>query len=176
MGLQISSGRIVMTDAAGNVRFDTNEKNFLPLNYISGVLSFPTYACTNFGSGSETLIDQDNVYVVGSISANANTVRGAAKFSASFGGFNAAYTYNMSGSIVYAWGGGTFYSGPVTYCGHAVNTNSRVVTFFCDGGQLKVRDRVVGSADDPSCVGAGSNTLTMVGFDVEFAAFCGTFI
>ena len=176
MGLDISSSRIRMTDGSGNVRFDTNEKNFIPTDFVSDTISFPTYTCQNFGGGAETLINQNNVYTLATISSAANTVRGAGKFSTSSGNFDASYTYNISGSIVYAWGGGTFYSGPSVFCGHVVNTHSRVITFFCEAGSLKVRDCVVGSADDPSCTGVGSVTLTMAGFDVDFQVFCGTFI
>lgn len=184
MGLNVSAGRILMTDASGNVRFDTNEKLFVPTDYLTGSRAMSSYSAATFWDGSNisshrdlSTVDQDTTYTLASCNAAANTVRGAFKVSVSYAGHGTSKWYQASGSYVHMWQGGA-YGTPTLACGNIVIVAASVYTFFCESGSLKIREQIKLANEPGYCISGGgnTNTLTMVGPTIDYKLFCGTFV
>lgn len=183
MGLDISAGRIVMTDGSGNTRFDTNEGLFIPIEFQSGSYLPPTYSAQTFWDGSDPSSHSDvfggtadNTYDLATISSDADTVRGAFNVTTSYGGFSSSRWYNASGSYVHMWQGGA-YGSPVLVCGSWDLCAAAVYTFFCDSGKLKLREQIHIYNEPGYCIGgANTNTLFMNGPTFTYKLFCGTFV
>jgi hypothetical protein len=184
MGLSITPGRILMTDAAGNVRFDTNEKLFVPINYVTGSYTLPSYSARTFwdGANQSSHVDQtggpvDNTYTLTAVNGFCNTVRGAFKVSASYGGFSTSSWYNAGGSYVHMWQGGA-YGTTVLACGNINVCATAVYTLFCESGSLKLREQVHLFNEPGYCIPGGGNlnTLSMVGPTLDYKLVCGTFV
>lgn len=174
MALSISAGRMVMTDGSGNVRFDTDERLFRPTDHVVSSGTLPSYTATNNGA-SETVVNTETIYSLQAINSLADTVRGTLKFSASAHGFSTDLVYNASGSIVVNWVAGGFFFGGTWYCGHRAVAAARILTFYCESGYLKLSDRIMVAAENPTCFGTTTSTLTVVGATINWSLFCGTF-
>lgn len=184
MSLFIESGRIRMTDASGNTRFDTAEKLFIPTDLVTGSIALSNRSATTTWNGADRSSHNDTLstvvdvtHTLNAVSADANTVRGAFRASASYGGFSASSWYNAGGSYVHMWQGGAFGS-PVMTCGAFDVCAAAVYTFICESGFIKLREQVHIYNEPGFCLitGTATNTLTMVGPTLDYKLFAGTFV
>jgi hypothetical protein len=106
MALRHSAGRIWITDPTNTeIVFDTNERLFIATDFLSGSVSIPQrYAEWNRafnGQETRTRVDIEDLYTLGSVNGDANTVVGAFKVTTQsspqgvhdFGWFSAGGTY-----------------------------------------------------------------------------------
>jgi len=138
MSFVATSGRIVVTDASGETKIDTNDGLFHVIgSQVSGTISFPQIGL----SDGDTLNDTTN-YNLGSCHEACTHVIGAVQFSGSTGGavgFDRWTTY-MGGTLIWVLNGepklqnGNFAENPKDYV---------AFHFVASGGQIRmVRRRI----------------------------------
>jgi hypothetical protein len=176
--LNLTAGRVWLTNGSGEITFDTNERMFISTDGIlTGSVSLPAYSASvsRVGGGGESRTQQDvaNTYALASINAAADTVLGGFKVTSSAGGvsnqgwFCAGGTY-MHGIMVRL----RLLTGVASIIGSG---GAACYTFRAAGGSLLLDETV---AFDPGTIGAfdtGSFTITQDAMTIDYKLYVGTF-
>ncbi len=174
MTLEVSAGRIyVVDDTNGDVMFDTDERMFVPTDYVAGTHTTPQRQASAV-SGSRTDVNIDVDTTLASINASADAIFGAFKVTVSgFTPMGAGGWFIASGSYLH----GQFTMG---------NTNENhtttmryiaghvVYTFRASGGFLIFNERAFMRA---TLTGSATpNTSTMPATTIDYKLYCGSFV
>lgn len=183
MGFSATAGRILITDATGDVTLDTDERQFVWTDFVQGTHVCPQrVASSQFGALSPVQVDLDTV--LGSINAAADTVFGALRVTysgvggpdfdslANEGWFQATGSY-MAGLYI-SNGTGALDGGrpqkPWGSCSGII-----FYTFRASGGQLIFNEQVQVWPYSRS-LGSVVVSSTVEETTVDFKLYCGTFV
>lgn len=159
--LSITAGRMVIRDTDGSISFDTDERPFLPLASVTGVITLNEASSTANSSAVTSYTDRATYHVLGSCPVQCNVVRGAFYVStagASFGDTGVPIGwYNASGSYVHAF----------------ENRSMCAYTFLATAGGVYLHERSVVIARRPS---SGSVTLTIYAVTLTYKLIAGVFL
>lgn len=169
MSFEADAGRILITDALGSKRLDTDDGLFHIVNSgLNGTLNMAAVTITSSTSSGDR--NRTDTYNLGSVHADCTHVIGAVRFSGSgtWGIAFSRWTTYMGGTLVWAM------TAPGLTAGTAgdITANPRLgvlYRFYVDAGTLWMERRLM--APSPP----GSVTITILAHDIEYRLKTGLF-
>lgn len=159
MSFMARLGRILITNAAGQKRLDTDEDLFHIVTTLpEGVRNIP-----QINAPTSAQLNQNNDFLLGSCHPACTHVIGAVKFSASqqFGAAFARWTTYMGGDLVWVMSAPTWSAGGAGDIG-AAPTFVCTYRFFASGGGIYMRQRLLLPKVPATTPGVPSNQLPRI--------------
>lgn len=161
MTATITPDRITVTNAEDDLVFDTDDQLFHVTDFIEGTISIPEKDQSTLQT-SETVLD--------SCHEDATVAVGVANIEFTDGSFDAGIPgygwFNVSGTYIH-WIDG--YAG-VNFNVHSNPVRVHALTFFCEGGDLKLREQI-----QMYNVSISGTDFTLKEFDLHYRIWCGLF-
>lgn len=182
MTINISSGRIYITDATNGVVFDTAGGMFRGINFADGFVDMPSRTATSTSTTVSPIVNVDTTYTLASIDASCTDVMGMVQFSRTPASGMPASHADMSGAwhavngskLDFQW-----FCGPqsslipetdMIYC-----CGMGWVTFTVSGGVLSMREQIALRAPQ-SAFSSVTWTSTRAATRVFYKLYCGSFV
>jgi hypothetical protein len=169
MAFDADAGRILITNASGETRLDTNQDLFHTIG--SSIVGTESIAARTRTATGDLRVNETNDTLIGTCHADCTLVIGAVKMAAtgSFGIGYSRWTTYMGGELVWAMtapalvGGGGMGVAPHTVCTYR---------FFISSGDVYLRQRLVMPSMEFL---AGGTTYTLVAHTIDYNLECGLF-
>ena len=164
--LSATAGRLVLRGTDGLTRFDSDENLFQATTRATGSVSRGPWTATRTTSVNNAINAETNT-LLQSVNAACDTVVGSFKLTS-------------VGSPSYGVGGLGWFNASGSYLHYQQNSGGTswglvAFTFYCSGGGLYLKERVLLSAATPSSPGI-TNTHQVLGLTFEYNLYCGSFV
>lgn len=166
--LEATSGSLILRDTDGSIVFDSDEKLFQATNRAVGSVTRGPWTATKTWPSTVNSVDADTNTFLQSVNAACNTVVGSFKLTS-------------VGSPAYGVGGLGWFNAGGSYVHYQQGLSGSYAliafTFFCSGGGLYLKERVLLAAQTPTGSG-GDNLRThqVLALTFDYNLYCGSFV
>lgn len=167
--LDVSAGRIVLRNVAGDTVFDSDQKLFQATSQETGTkVVGPWTASFDQPTATFTDVNTDTLHELKTVNGNCDTVVGAFKVSVPSGSYGVSGVgwFNASGTYLH------FLNSSIGT--RTIAQNMAAFTFEASGGKLYLRERVILRA--AGGLGSPSNSITLLQTTFEYNLYVGSFV
>lgn len=178
MGIKTLPDRILITDALGRTRFDTNEDFFHVTDRVNGQRAFPSRTVqSTYDDETRTLI-ANNTYTIGSVNSAARFIAGSVKLDYGSGApdglsENAWFAITGGADLVHVIDYIQDYKPSRAYGGQA--TMIATYRFSVSGGDVRLTERVQMSITESQPSAGSFSSYTIKGFTMAWRLRVGLF-
>lgn len=174
MPLRSATGRIWITDPTDTaIVFDTNERGFIPTNFVTGSVTIPQRVAQSIDGGQTTNVDTQQTITLATVHADANAVVGSFKVTTTDGtpqGVHNFGWFSAGGTYIHSQLPKTSIYNGVLYAGVVGGTSG--YTFAASGGSLTLHERAVFRCTQ--AYSGFSSSMDQRAMTIEYKLYVGT--